>query len=75
MEKHPVSRTASYLIREYGLEAADMAAENLEWSLAHDDIEEVSFWKNVITKISEIEVTTAMPGDIGRTVRAKQASD
>ena len=75
MDKQPVSRAASYLIQEYGLQAAGMAEENLEWSLAHNDIEEVSFWKNVIAKIGEIEVTTAMPEDIGGTIRVKPTSD
>ena len=64
MEKQPVTRTASCLVKEYGLEAADLAAENLEWSLAHDDVGEVTFWREVMARIRQLELKTRVDGDI-----------
>jgi len=75
MHKPQINRTASHLLRQYGAEAADMAAENLEWSLAHNDVKEASFWKDVMAAIRRIELTAGKQGKAGETVSAIPAHD
>ena len=55
MEESDAYRAASFLIKERGSKAAAHARENLEWMLAHDDLEAAVDWQQILQAIADIQ--------------------
>ena len=55
MDNAVTQRMATFLVQEYGSKAAAHAAENLHWTLAHDDEEDAENWRRVIEVIEEVQ--------------------
>ena len=54
MTRGDVERAANFLQEKYGQRSAAEAAENLEWMLAHDDIEGAAYWRRVLSKLRHV---------------------
>ena len=55
MKKHDISRSAQYLVDQYGAKASRQAQENLDWAKARNDVDETRDWASILKAISELQ--------------------
>lgn len=53
MTRGDIERAANFLLDKYGQRSAAEAAENLEWMLAHDDMEGAAYWRRVMSVLRD----------------------